>query len=133
MNTKLFKKPATDVKKVRRYPEDGTLLTTGARLHFIDVQEMHAGITTVVARRYVADDGILILASLDRSPHGALLHVSLSRADRLPSWEEVKAIRSAFYPPDIDVMMVLPAEADYINVHQYCFHLWQTPKVWGIQ
>lgn len=120
--------PGADVKRVRRYPEDGTPLTTGEVLRaaapVVSFDNYHM---------YTTESGLAVIASMDRSIHGALLHVSLSRADRLPSWEEVKAIRAAFYPADIDVMMVLPAERDYVNVHDYCFHLWQTPKVWGLQ
>lgn len=81
---------------------------------------------------YRASDGMRIIASLDGTPHGRLLHVSLSYADRDPSWEDIRAVRDAFYPEDVDVMMVLPRAADYVNVHEHCFHLWQTPTVWGI-
>ena len=28
-----------------------------------------------------------------------------------------------FSPPDIDVMMMLPRESDYVNLHPHTFHL----------
>ena len=41
-------------------------------------------------------------------------------------------VRDAFYPDDVDVMMILPRAMDYVNVHEHVFHLQQTPVVWGI-
>lgn len=82
---------------------------------------------------YHTDLGIHVVVSIDFSKHGALLHVSISKQHREPSWGEIKAIREVFFPPDIDVMMVLPKKEDYVNLHQYCFHLWQTPSSWDIR
>lgn len=76
---------------------------------------------------------LAVLASLDfHKRHGlVLLHVSLSHPHQLPSWAEVAAVRDAFFPPDLDVMMVLPRRDDYVNVHPFAFHLQQLPVVWG--
>jgi len=30
-------------------------------------------------------------------------------------------------------MMMLPREADYVNLHPHTFHLVQTPERWGLQ
>jgi len=77
--------------------------------------------------------GFAVIASLDATPHGQLLHVSISHKRRHPAWEEIKHIRSLFFPDTIDVMMMLPQAADYINAHEHCFHLWQCPTEWGVQ
>lgn len=74
-----------------------------------------------------------VLASMDDTRHGLLLHVSLSHPDHLPDWEYVKRIKYAFYGDDRDAMMVLPRKEDYVNKHPYCLHLWETPSEWGIQ
>lgn len=63
---------------------------------------------------------------------GPLLHVSMSYPDHDPSWELIKLVRAAFFPGDIDVVMVLPKAGDYINVHSHCFHLWQAPESWDM-
>lgn len=79
-------------------------------------------------------NGLRVLGSMDlAAEHGRLLHVSLSYRSRNPSWEDIKMVRAAFFPSDIDVMMVLPKADDYVNVHEHAFHLWQTPTEWGIQ
>lgn len=77
--------------------------------------------------------GLRVLVTIDPTPHGRLLHVSISHKHRYPTWEEIKAVREAIYPADIDVMMMLPQEADYVNLHPNTFHLWQTPREWGVQ
>jgi len=74
-----------------------------------------------------------VIATLDDTPHGQLLHVSLSLRGRNPDWETIRAVRDAFYPDTIDVMMVLPRAEDYVNLHAHTFHLWQTPTTWGLR
>jgi len=74
-----------------------------------------------------------IIGSDEQTPHGPLLHVSLSHPNRLPSWETVTLVRDAFFGDDIDVMMLLPQRVDYVNEHPYTFHLWQTPTTWGLR
>jgi hypothetical protein len=81
--------------------------------------------------------GLQVIASLDRAtPHTTwnkpLLHVSISRRDRYPSWEEIGAVKSAFFG-NTDACMILPRTEDYVSVHENCFHLWQIPVVWGIR
>jgi hypothetical protein len=80
-----------------------------------------------------ASDKLRVIASLDRTHHGPLLHVSCSYPKRDPSWGVIKAVRYAFYPADIDVMMVLPRVSDYINLMTHCFQMTQIPTIWGVQ
>lgn len=87
----------------------------------------------MTGRTWQSPDGMRVLATLDDTPHGELLHVSISYAKRDPSWSDIRRVRDVFFPSDVDVMMVLPAEADYVNVHEHTFHLWQTPRTWGMQ
>ena len=83
---------------------------------------------------YFGPNGLTVIVSYDRTPRwGPLLHASISHHKRDPFWHEIKAMRQAFFPADIDVMMVLPQAGDYVNVHEHCFHLWQTPQEWGLQ
>lgn len=75
----------------------------------------------------------IVSASLDATHRfGTLLHISMSYPDHEPSWAEIKMVRALFFPPDIDVMMVLPKENDYVNLHNYCYHLWQAPQTWDM-
>lgn len=71
---------------------------------------------------------------VNREPtqHGELWHMSISHPKRYPGWDEIKEARYQLLPTDIDFMMLLPKPADYVNFHKNCFHLWQTPKEWGV-
>lgn len=80
--------------------------------------------------------GMRVLASLDRPPYVGedqwLLHVSISYPGSLPSWREVRMVKDVLYGPDVDACMILPREAHYGSVHDFCLNLWQLPRVWGI-
>ena len=50
-------------------------------------------------------------------------HMSISRPDRYPSWDEIAKARYELMPKDITVVMFLPPPEEYINIHNCCFHL----------
>lgn len=49
---------------------------------------------------YRCRDGMAVIASYDPSPHGLLLHISVSYADRDPRWKDLRLLRQAFFPAD---------------------------------
>ena len=76
---------------------------------------------------------LIVVCSSDPTPHGRLLHVSMSYSKRDPDWAVIKAVRKVFFPETVDVMMMLPKAEDYINVHEHCFHIWECPKAWNVR
>lgn len=52
-------------------------------------------------------------------------HLSISRKDRYPNWDEIKRARYDHMPKDILVAMLLPPENEYVNLYSNCFHLWE--------
>jgi hypothetical protein len=52
-------------------------------------------------------------------------HVSVSRANRCPNWPEMTHVRRLFFRDDETVMQLHVPEADHINVHPHCLHLWR--------
>lgn len=77
--------------------------------------------------------GMFVMASITVMERwGPLTHASISVTDRHPTWQEISALRDLFFPDTIDVMMLMPKREDYVNVHEHCFHIWQTPQEWGI-
>jgi len=110
---------------------DGRLLRQDA--HELEY-EVAPGVIQVQRSWYCEPIKLAVIASDEpTAAHGQLLHVSLSHPHKLPEWETVTMVRDAFFGADIDVMMVLPQAADYVNVHRYTFHLWQTPTTWGMR
>jgi hypothetical protein len=52
-------------------------------------------------------------------------HVSVSRSDRCPTWEEMDFIKRLFFLPDEICFELHPAEAEHISNHPYCLHIWR--------
>jgi hypothetical protein len=52
-------------------------------------------------------------------------HVSVSCRNRTPTWEEMALIKSLFWEPEEAVVQFHPPASRYINVHQFCLHLWR--------
>jgi len=101
-----------------------------ALVRLADGRELRRGEQRSGGYTYRCVDGMRIIASYDPTPHGLLLHVSVSYRARDPRWRDLRQVRDAFFPADVDVIQVLPRAADYINVHQHCFHLFQAPETW---
>ena len=55
-------------------------------------------------------------------------HVSASYNNRCPSWEEMCAIKDIFFYPDECCVEYHPAKADYVNVQEFCLHIWKPQK-----
>jgi hypothetical protein len=52
-------------------------------------------------------------------------HVSVSRINRCPNWPEMEMVKKAFFGKDEVVMQLHVPEAEHINQHPYCLHLWR--------
>jgi hypothetical protein len=60
-------------------------------------------------------------------PPGELLlwHLSVSHQHRYPTWDEIADVRYELVPDDVTMALLLPPPQEYINAHEFCFHLWQ--------
>lgn len=78
-------------------------------------------LSVLVGREPAGDDG------------GLLWHLSISHRrskppfppGRYPRWDEIRDARYRFVPDEITMAMLLPPKAEYINVHETTFHLWE--------
>ena len=78
------------------------------------------GICTIAGKK------LTVITSIDRAEGMASVeHVSVSLPNRLPTWEEIKAIKNEFWDRGDEVYQVLPADKEYVNLHRYCLHLWR--------
>jgi hypothetical protein len=64
---------------------------------------------------------IRIIATTD----GGWDHVSVSREDRCPTWDEMEAVKRRFFLPHETAMQLHVPEAEHINCHPFCLHLWR--------
>lgn len=52
-------------------------------------------------------------------------HVSVSLPDRVPTWDEMCALKGIFWDDDDCVVQFHPPRADYVNNHSRCLHMWR--------
>ena len=46
-------------------------------------------------------------------------------AVKTPTWTQMCWVKSVFWDPEDVVVQFHPAEADYVDNHQHCLHLWR--------
>jgi hypothetical protein len=59
------------------------------------------------------------------STGGGWDHISVSLRDRMPSWEEMEAVKRRFFQDDETAMQLHVPPADHINCHPHVLHLWR--------
>jgi hypothetical protein len=70
-------------------------------------------------------NGLRVLASSAPFEDGReWLHVSMSRKDRLPSYDDMKHVKAVFVGNDRYAIQVFPPASQHVNIHQFCLHLW---------
>lgn len=52
-------------------------------------------------------------------------HVSVSVADRCPSWDEMEWVKREFFEDGDCCMQLHVPPGQHINVHPYCLHIWR--------
>lgn len=89
--------------------------------------------TALYSRRYNGLAGIVSVehfATDELDPYGGpgtYVHMSISHSARYPGWDEMRdwVYSCGFFDATRDVVMVLPPPAEYVNIHNNCFHWWQ--------
>jgi hypothetical protein len=114
-------------------PHHDIRLADGRRLRY--ERSWHPIPTTIDGAAYLTPNGLRVIATLDPTRHGVLLHVSLSYRAKHPTWEEITSVKAAFFGPDMDAVMFLPKEKDFVHgipgwEDSHVFHLWQCPTTW---
>lgn len=52
-------------------------------------------------------------------------HVSVSRGDRCPTWEEMCFVKNLIWDKEDTVVQFHPPESEWISNAKYCLHLWK--------
>ncbi len=78
-------------------------------------------------------------ASVVWSFGGGWDHVSVSFADRCPTWDEMCRVKDVFFSEDEYCVEYHPAKSEYVNQHPYCLHIWKpqnenmpSPPAWMV-
>ena len=76
-------------------------------------------------RAYVHRNGLRVIAGEEHHKDGRWwLHVSASRADEMPSWEDLREVKDQFIGRDKLAIQVLPPIDQYVNVNPHVLHLY---------
>ena len=96
------------------------------------------GVTLRTFQREVEDGHLSVLVGREPlGPQGSLRwHLSISHRTnhlvgasghplpgRIPTWDEIKEARYRFCPDAINMAMILPPKAEYVNLHPTTMHL----------
>lgn len=55
----------------------------------------------------------------------ARILVSVSRAARTPTWEEMARVKRLLFEPEECAVQYHPPRSRYKNRHPYCLHMWR--------
>lgn len=80
------------------------------------------GMFVVPPLKLVVSDGTGWLENL---PPPVFEHVSVSRRDRCPNWDEMCQVKGWFWDPEELVIQYHPPRSAYVNQHKFCLHLWK--------
>lgn len=52
-------------------------------------------------------------------------HVSVSKQQRCPTWEEMETVREWFFEDDETIVQFSVPRSQHLNLHQFCLHMWR--------
>lgn len=77
------------------------------------------------ATAFLYPDGLTVICSIARERDGReWLHVSASRPNRIPSWEDMRAVKDIFVGTTRKAVQVFPRVDEYVNDNPNVLHLW---------
>lgn len=69
--------------------------------------------------------GINVIVSTASMPDSReWMHISVSRNDRLPSFDDLKFVKSIFAGDNRYAYQVFAPVEKHVNIHNFCLHLW---------
>ena len=73
---------------------------------------------------YEERTGLRVICSTAEYDGREWMHVSVSRHDRLPSYDDLKYVKSVIVGPNRWAAQLFPPNDLHVNIHQFCLHLW---------
>ena len=74
-------------------------------------------------------NGLAVIASVRIMADGLeWLHVSFSRARKMPTYTDLQLVKRNFIGADKKAIMVFPEQEYYVNLHPNCLHLWYSAQ-----
>jgi len=74
---------------------------------------------------YKGRAGLRVFFTVSRERDGReWVHVSCSRKERIPDWDDIRAVKDLFIGTGKEALQVFPPESEYVNLHTTTLHLW---------
>ena len=75
-------------------------------------------------RTFEHRDGRFVVISAGQHDGRWWLHVSVSRAKYIPSYEDLADVKRTFVTEGAQAVQMFPRRERHVNIHPYCLHLW---------
>ena len=77
------------------------------------------------SRAYLNSWGLKVIVSIDTMVNGHdYIHCSVSKDNRLPTWDELLEAKNLFIGRDKEAFQFFPVEKEYVNLCKNCLHIW---------
>jgi hypothetical protein len=70
-------------------------------------------------------NGLAVIFTADNlhQPGKTWIHVSMSRRERLPTYDDMTEVKALFVGRDRQALQIFPPESKHINIYPFCLHL----------
>jgi hypothetical protein len=82
-------------------------------------------VPSIQRRAYAKGECRVIISREIHRDHTLHWHLSISCPNRNPTWEEIKDARYSLLPDEAMMAMFLPPKREFVNIHEFCFHLYE--------
>jgi hypothetical protein len=69
-------------------------------------------------------DGRCVIGTVGAHDVRWWLHVSVSRAKYIPSYDDLADVKRVFVGDALQALQIFPRAKQHVNIHPYCLHLW---------
>lgn len=75
-------------------------------------------------RAFEHRDGRHVVGTVGQHDGRWWLHVSVSRAKYIPSYEDLANVKRVFVGDEAQAVQIFPRRTRHVNIHAFCLHLW---------
>lgn len=68
-------------------------------------------------------NGLVVMASVAEYNNTEWLHISFSRKNRMPDYNDIQIVKRNFIGDDKKAIMVFPEWKNHVNICEHCLHL----------
>ena len=75
-------------------------------------------------RAFQHRDGRRVVVTVGQQDQRWWLHVSVSRAKYIPSYDDLADVKRVFVTDAVQAVQIFPKRERHVNIMPYCLHLW---------